>query len=163
MYFEQFPKTFYSLDDNKSVQLVTNIFLRVILSDEIKNNLTLYELYDIKEGETPEIIADQFYGDPKLHWVICHLNEIIDPRFDWPLSTKNLKSYCETKYDNIFGIHHYINSEGYIVNSTVPGATSVSNFQYEEQLNEKKRRIRLLKPEFIRNVVNDFKNIVSSV
>lgn len=162
MYFEQFPKTFYSLDDGNSVQLVTNIFLRIILSDEIKNNLTLYELYDIKEGETPEILADRLYGDPMLHWVILHLNEIIDPRFDWPLSTKNLISYCETKYANIYGIHHYINSDGYIVNSTYPGATSVSNFQYEESLNEEKRRIRILKPEYLRNVVNDFKNIASN-
>ena len=54
MYFKSFPYTYYSLDDASTVQVVTNITSRAVLSDEVKNNLSLYDEYDIKDGETPE-------------------------------------------------------------------------------------------------------------
>mgnify|MGYP003341495154 CR=1 FL=1 len=160
MYFSKFPLTFYTLDNRETVQLVTNIFLRVVFAEEIKNNLTLYELYDIVDGEAPEIISDKFYETPDYHWVILILNEVVDPRYDWPLSTSNLIKYCESKYNNINGIHHYIDTDGYIVNSTAPGATSVSNFQYEEEINEGKRKIKIIKPEYINQVVETFNSLL---
>jgi hypothetical protein len=156
MYFETLPKTYYSLDDGNSTQIITNIFLRYVFSDEVKNNLTLYELYDIVDGDTPEIVSDRFYSRPDYHWIILHLNEIIDPRFGWPLSTYNLQKYCEGKYANINAIHHYVNSDGFIVNSNAPGAVPVSNFQYEEGLNEAKRTIKILKPVYLRTVIDNF-------
>ena len=51
MYFQNFPITYYSLDDTSTAQVVTNIALRIKLSDELKNNLALYDEYDIKDGE----------------------------------------------------------------------------------------------------------------
>ena len=59
MYFKSFPYTYYSLDDTSTVQVVTNITTRVTLSEEVKNNLALFDEYDIKDGETPELIADK--------------------------------------------------------------------------------------------------------
>ncbi len=107
MYFKSFPYTLYSLDDISTVQVVTNITARVTLSDEVKTNLSLFDEYDIKDGETPEIIADKFYNNPELHWLILHYNDIIDPRFDLPLSTNDLNNYVSGKYANVNGIHHY--------------------------------------------------------
>lgn len=163
MYFDKFPTTLYTLDDRETVQVVRNILLRISINDEIKNNLSLFDEYDIGDGETPEILADKLYGNPQYHWLILHYNDILDPRFDWPLSTHNLIKYCQSKYTNIYGIHHYINSDGYIVNSTEPGATSVSNYQYEDQENEKKRRIKILKPQYIEAVVREFNNKLEAI
>ena len=95
MYFEKFPTTFYTLDDQKTVQIVRNIFLRLNINENIKNNLSLYDEYDVLDGETPEIVADKFYKNPQYHWLILHMNDILDPRFDWPLSTNNLIKYCQ--------------------------------------------------------------------
>lgn len=156
MYFERFPTTYYSLDDLNSVQVVRNILVRVLFSDEIKNNFSLFDEYDILDGETPEIVADRFYRNAQYHWVILHMNNILDPRYDWPLSTVNLRNYCESKYDNINDVHHYENSEGYWVNSTAPGATPVTNFMYEDAQNELKRRIKILKPQYLESVIRDF-------
>lgn len=128
MYFQNFPLTYYSLyDDLSNVRVVTNITARVKLSDEVKNNLSLFDEYDIKDGDTPEIIADRFYNDPQLHWVILHVNEILDARFDWPLTTDNLKKYCEGKYTNINAVHHYEDTNGNYVNGNVYVQSS-SNF-----------------------------------
>lgn len=158
MYFEKFPTTNYSLDDISTVQTVRNIFLRIVFSDEIKNNYGLFDEYDVLDGETPEILADRFYSNPQYHWIILHMNDMLDPRYDWPLSSNNLRLYCESKYENINDVHHYVNADGYIVNSTAPGAVAVTNFQYEDELNETKRRIKVLKPEYLEAVVRDFIN-----
>lgn len=128
MYFQNFPLTYYSLyDDLSNVRVVTNITARVKLSDEVKNNLSLFDEYDVKDGDTPEIIADRFYNDPQLHWIILHVNEILDARFDWPLTTDNLKKYCEGKYTNINAVHHYEDTNGNYVNGNV-FVQSSSNF-----------------------------------
>ena len=156
MYFEKLPNTLYSLDNRLTVQVVKNILLRVVISDEIKGNYSVFDEYDIQDGETPEILADRLYDNPQYHWVILHMNDMVDPRYDWPLSTSNLIKYCQSKYSNINDVHHYVNSNGVIVNSTEPGALPVSNYEYEDSINETKRRIKVLKPQYIEEVVREF-------
>lgn len=163
MYFSYFPVTYYTLDDRASIQVVRNIFLRAKINDVIKTNYSLYDEYDVREGETPEIVADKFYNTTQLHWIILYMNDILDPRYDWPLTTVNLLRYCQDKYDNVEGIHHYENTQGYIVKSTYPGAYPVSNYEFEDRLNESKRRIKILKPQFIDVVVNEFVKIFEGV
>jgi len=156
MYFKDFPYTYYTLDDRQTIDVVTNILTRNVITDEVKTNYVLYDEYDIKDGETPEILADKFYNNPQYHWVILLLNEILDPRYDWVLSTNNLIKYCQSKYDNIYATHHYEDADGYIVNSTEPGSTAISNYTYEDRLNENKRRIKILKPIYVEAVVSEF-------
>ena len=226
MYFKSFPYTFYSLDNTTTVQVVTNITNRVALSDEVKNNLGLYDEYDIKDGETPELVADKFYNNSELHWLVLHYNEIIDPRFDWPLDTNNLNRQVASKYTDVNATHHfedangnYTNGNAYILSSNaftnfsvndvitnntntgvgyiteknsssnvritittggfktgdqilmssntsnranitstvILSGTPVTNFTFEEEINESKRRIKILKASYVDAVVNDFK------
>lgn len=156
MYFNFFPLTYYSFDKGITAKVITNITLRAVLDQQIKDNLSLYDEYDIRDGETPEIVSDRFYGTTLYHWLILHVNDILDPRYEWPLSTNNLINYCQSKYDNIYATHHYEDSNGVIVNSDYVGATSVSNFQYEDRLNEAKRRIKVLKPAYVSTITSDF-------
>ena len=130
MYFKSFPFTFYTLDNTTTVQVVTNITNRTNISDEVKQNLSLFDEYDIKDGETPELLADKFYNNPELHWLILHYNDIIDPRFDWPLDTNNLSRYTAGKYANVTGIHHYEDANGNYSNGNVYliSSNAFSNF-----------------------------------
>lgn len=118
-YFSKFPITQYTLDDLKTVQIVTNITARTVISDEIINNLSLFHNYIIKDGETPEILADVFYNDPTLHWIILHCNEIHDARFEWPLNVTDLVSYVSAKYSDMDEIHHYEDDNGVTVTGNV--------------------------------------------
>lgn len=154
MYFNNFPYTYYTLDDGATVQIVKNITLRVVLDQIIKTNYGMYYEYDIRDGETPEIVSYKLYNTTNLHWLVLHMNDIVDPRFEWPLSNYDLIQYVEGKYANPSATHHYVNSDGFIVNSTAPGAYPVSNFEYESSLNESKRRIRVLKADYVESVVN---------
>ncbi len=136
MYFKSFPYTFYSLDNTTTVQVVTNITNRVALSDEVKQNLSLFDEYDIKDGETPELLADKVYGNPELHWLILHYNDIIDPRFDLPLSTNDLNKYVEGKYASVNGIHHYEDANLNYANGNVIllSSNAFSNFSVDDAI-----------------------------
>lgn len=161
-YFDKFPKIIYTLDDYRTGQVVPDILRRVTMFSEIVNNTAFYDEYDIKEGETPEIVADRFYNEPTLHWVILHVNNIIDPRFDWPLSQYDLKTFCEGKYTNIDAVHHYEDANGNTVNSNAVNAAAISNFTYEDRLNESKRRIKVVKAELISTIVSEFESIINT-
>jgi hypothetical protein len=117
MFFEKFPLIRYTLDNNLTQQIIPDILRRAVLSEELKNNAAYFEQYDIKDGETPEIVADYWYGNSNLHWVILIANDIIDPRFDWPMSYNNLVEFVKGKYgeQDLHSVHHYVNPQEYIV------------------------------------------------
>jgi hypothetical protein len=117
-FFSDFPKIAYSLDDNATQQVVVDILKRVIIQKEYQENTAYYEEYDIKHGETPEEVSFRFYGTTSLHWLILMVNNIIDPRFGWPISEENLIKQVESKYggeNNIFTLNRAKNAKGYQV------------------------------------------------
>ncbi|MBC8442734.1 MAG: baseplate wedge protein 53 [Proteobacteria bacterium] len=100
MYFEKFPyiqyKNFQNLE-NASV-LSTNILKRIAFTNSLKENTSYFVDYTIKDGETPESIAYDFYGDVGLYWVVLLLNDIINPYYDWPMDMNTLDNYISKKY-----------------------------------------------------------------
>jgi hypothetical protein len=116
--FYDYPLISYSLDNYDSEQVVVDIFKRVILSKEFRENSTFFETYDVLHGETPEQLSSRFYGTPNLHWLILMINDRIDPRFDWPVSQENLYKAVADKYkdeQNVFTINRAKNAKGYQV------------------------------------------------
>jgi len=116
--FENFPRIAYTLDDGITEQVVKDIFKRAILSKEFQNNNSYYETYEVLGGETPENLSFRFYGTSELHWLILLTNNIIDPRFEWPLSQDNLIKQTQDKYGSerdIFTVNRAVNAKGYQV------------------------------------------------
>ena len=98
-YFNYFPKTFYKLNENSNdVDAVTNITARFGFEQAFKNNSAVYYEYDVQDSDTPEIIANKFYGSPERHWAVLMINDIVDPQFDWPLDQRTIISYMNEKY-----------------------------------------------------------------
>ena len=89
-FFENFPRIAYTLDDSETEQVVKDIFKRAILSKEFQDNNSYFETYEVLGDETPEQLSFRFYGTQDLHWLILLTNNIVDPRFEWPLSQDNL-------------------------------------------------------------------------
>jgi hypothetical protein len=123
MYFKKFPKLFYDFKyaDGKDTVLkqLTDITANVRVRKTILENITLYDSYDILDGETPEIIAEKVYGNPELHWVVMLANQRYDYIKDFPISSHELDDLVTEKYGetNVYGIHHYekggLQCEGY--------------------------------------------------
>lgn len=112
-YFESFPGTIYTFDKNTvNQQVVTNILARSSFLREIANNTSIAYEYSVKETDTPEIIAHKVYGDAYRSWIILLFNQIINPYYDFPLTTDALNAYVQSKYNQtideaLLTIHHY--------------------------------------------------------
>ena len=175
MYFDSFPIIQYGSTDG-TIKNVTNLLRRVAIRTKVKTNAALFDTYDIKSGETPEIIADKFYDDPELHWVIMLVNNVTDRYHDWPMNEQQFSTFVNEKYSIPDGIHHYeISQESgdttqkievydpeLISSDTDPytSATAITNREFEESEQDKKRKIRLLDPEVVDTFVDEFKSLM---
>ena len=77
-YFSKFPKVYHSFDDYKTSEQVVNILSRFSLESSLKENTSIFYDYDIRDGDTPEIIASKMYNSPERHWIILLFNDIIE-------------------------------------------------------------------------------------
>jgi len=99
-YFENLPKVLVT-DKTGVSTFYTNIMARAsIISDLLKNPLLFYS-YDIQDGDTPEIVADKFYGDSYRYWLVLFANEMLDPQWDWPLNSTVFNQYIADKYQDV--------------------------------------------------------------
>ena len=107
MYFANFPFIPYDSVGDNQFKLVTNLMKRVAVRTKIKANTLLFDTYDVREGETPESIADKLYDNPQYHWVVLFVNDITDRYHQWPLSGPQFLQYLNDKYTNPDGTHHF--------------------------------------------------------
>ena len=170
MYFENFPVIPYDSVGNLTYKDVTNLLRRVALRTNVRTNVLLYDTYDVREGETPESIADKLYDDPKLHWIIMIVNDISDRYHGWPMTTPQFLDYINEKYTDVNATHHYeieqssgdstvkinIGSD----NTDYPAATIITNYEYEESEQDKRRQIRLLDPRFVQDFIDEFESLM---
>ena len=172
MYFQNFPFIPYDSVGNGDYKLVTNLLKRVALRAKVKTNAALFDTYDVKEGQTPEEIADKLYGDPNLHWIVMYVNNITDRYHQWPLTTPQFLAFINDKYSNPDGLHHYeitqtsgdttVTIDIGTDNTEHSGATLITNREFEEKRQDTLRSIRLLDPAYIDQFVEEFENLMEA-
>lgn len=167
-----------------------NLFKRVKLSDEIFGDLTLFNKYTIKSEERPDSVAYKVYEDSNLDWLVMLSNNMINLQTEWPMDQVSYDNYLMNKYssyENMYGVHHYETIEvldtnknvilpkglevpqdfsiTYFDNGVEKIATNVtgevSNLVYEDQIQEKKRNIYLLRPDYISLILNEIGQLMS--
>ena len=168
MYFDMIPKIYYDSKANNKYDLLTNLMTRVKLRTDIKDDIFDYDYYDVIDGETPEIIAHKYYDNPELHWTILIANDIVDYYRDWPMTTQRFEEYVKDKYENPQDVHHYEISQTSgdttktinvgLNNTDYESASVISNYIYEQRLQDEKRQIRLISQRFIKQFVDEFKS-----
>mgnify|MGYP001175859507 FL=1 len=168
MFFKNFPAIPYDSLGNYNFKEVTNLLRRIVVRSKVKTNTLMFDTYDIRDGETPEMLADKLYDDPELHWVILMMNDITDRFHQWPMNSVQFNTYVEEKYSNINAIHHYeiAQSSGdtttkiWVENDTDASAysdtTPITNYEYELREQDRKRKIRLLDPRYLDQFVQEF-------
>ena len=161
-YFKYFPTITYDVRGKKNqfqIDFITNILVRIRKKLNV-TNLAFFDEYFLQDGDTPESLAHQVYNDSQLHWVILYTNYMTNPYYDWPLTYFDLKKFVDKKYSNINAVHHYEDVDGYEVDSTASGATAVTNFIYEETLNDAKRNIKIIKIEYVAQIIDELKLLI---
>ena len=158
-------------------KLLPDILRRVKLRTTFKSGGILFDKYDVKEGERPEDVAFKWFGDPELHWIILMTNNVTDRYYDWPMNQAQFAEYLTDKYDtNVDTIHHYeiTKSSGRTtskgpsdyshkveVNSDTDNASSISNREYEEREQDKKRQIQLLDKSLVGDFIAEFDRLIT--
>lgn len=167
--------------------LMKNIFIRGKLRDDLQNVFTIFDKYVISENERPDQIAEKLYGDPQLDWVVLTVANIINYQNDYPLTSQQLFEYVIEKYgeENVSEIRYYQTTEvrddrdrlvlpgGLVVdqNFTIPNpdlpqltinpVTAISNWDYETEINDKKKEIYVLKNAYINQFLEDIEDIAT--
>ena len=169
-YFINFPTLMYDpVSNGDNAKLVTNILKRVRMRVNMKKNVVMLDQYEIKENETPEIVADKHHGSSYYHWVVMILNNVSDVYHDWPKSTRQIQKYLQTKYTDaqMSEVHHYEigqSSGDSTIKIQVPqgtsGATTVTNYEYEVAKNDARREIDLLRNDYLGFFVDEFESLV---
>ena len=156
---------------------ITDFFRSLVLRRDVFETNTVYYTYTIQNGERPDQISYNEYGDEQFYWMILQANGITDYYNQWPLSDSELEEYALKKYGGNEGagqIHHYETVETYdsdgvkvlegglvvpqdfvfyypdtetVTLSSLPVA--VTNLQYEKNLNEAKTEILLVDKKYI--------------
>ena len=189
-YFRELPNLNYqstSSDRSSSEDyvVVKNIFRRAKLRDDLKYIFTSLVDYYIRDGIRPDQVADDVYGDPELDWVVLTSANVINVRDEWPLDSYEIYNYSLNKYGkDLNQIRHYETTEvkdssdrlilpkGKVVDSgfTIPDPSSptatlnpvagVTNYEYETKLNDEKRSIYIISPEYLQVFLNDMRDIM---
>ena len=172
MYFENFPLIPYDSVGDGNYKLVTNLLKRVALRSKVRTNSLLFDTHDVKEGQTPEEIANKLYGDPNLHWIVMYVNNITDRYHQWPMTTPQFLSFINEKYSDPDGIHHYeitqtsgdttVKIDIGTDNTDHSGATAITNREFEESRQDTLRQIRLLDPSYVGQFIDEFDNLIGA-
>ena len=172
MYFGHFPLIPYDSVGDGNFKLVTNLLKRIAVRSKVKTNVSVFDTYDVKSGETPEEIADKLYNDPELHWVVLMMNDITDRYHQWPLNENQFIAHINDKYSNVDATHHYeisqtsgdttIKIDIGTDNTDHSGATAITNYEYEVSQQDEMRKIRLLDPLYIETFVDEYKTLMKA-
>jgi len=174
MYFSNFPLIVYDSVGNGDFKIVTNLLKRVALRTKVRTNTLLYDTYDVKDGETPEMIADKLYDDPQLHWIVLFVNNITDRYHQWPMASIQFNQFVNDKYTNIDAVHHYeieqtsgdtsvkINIGTDTTGYSEADLTTITNYEYEVERQDTLRKIRLLDGAYIEQFVEEFETLMGA-
>ena len=190
-YFRELPDLRYpSFLPEKTSSLdyveVKNIFRRAKLRDDLQNNFTVFDKYEIPMGARPDTVAENLYGSSQFDWVVLTVAGILNVRNEWPLSDRDIYDYSFDKYgESLNSVKFFETKEvkdvdgrlvlpkGKVVDSnfTIPKpgeptatlnpVTGISNYEYEVRLNEEKRTIFVLREEYLQEFLNDMRQMMT--
>ena len=167
-YFSQLPKTKF-LNET-----IVNLSVGVKLHKLIKDDAFALMNYAIKDGETPDTVAFNYYDDPSFAWLVLLSNNIIDPYFEWPLSVYDFEAFLKKKYGSIPAaqattIHCEHNTKDITVSAdslTVSNGVSsgdydaIDAYTYHDKINENRKFIRLVNSSYLPAVNEQLNNLV---
>ena len=137
---------------------IADITHRLNMLKTVEKYATMYYSVTIDETATPEKVAEQYYGTSDYWWIVCAINKIIDPFYDWVMRETEVYAYVNKIYDDQDEIHHYEDSEyiQYAEQSVEEDREPVTNLEWELHLNDEKRHIMLLKSNHVADVAEEF-------
>jgi len=173
--------------------VVKNLFKRGNLRQDIFGDLTFFTKYKIVGDQRPDDVAYDVYGDQNYDWVVMLSNNIMNLETEWPWSEEAFNKYLIDKYGSYEKIYETKDYETVQIKDSlgriiVPGGLvvpqdfsvtfydtglqqtitrsetfPVSNYEYENRINNAKRNIFLLKGIYLSVIVDDMEETMPYV
>lgn len=178
-FFAAHGNVWYTMKDGTQITM-NDLTVFVNFDKSWKTRSELQMTYQIRDGDTPSLLSNRLYDSVEYWWTILLLNDIYNMDDQWPRNYDDLNLYIQEKYPNRNknDVHHYIDSNGLIVDLLSQrikygvttdteaieegGLEAVSIEEYETALNENKRDIIMIDPEFIGIVQREFEDQLST-
>ena len=185
-FFRYFPYTNYDIKRNGNNQIVVNMLSRFKIVDILKSRSAIYYQYSVKEDETASAIANKYYKDPSLDWLIYLTNQIQDPLSEWPMSYTDFIEFIKSKYGSVAAAQSSIRQYEWIkrvqtvtVDGTVipeeilvvdlPKYNTIDpterqiiyEYDYQVRENDRRRNIKLLDKKYLSAVTNQLRRVFS--
>tara|TARA_S200000501_G_scaffold374988_1_gene425850 strand:+ start:878 stop:1453 length:576 start_codon:yes stop_codon:yes gene_type:complete len=186
-YFTNLPLINYDIDKSKpsNTTIAVDIFRRNVIRDKILSNVLSYYPYQVKFGDRPDTIADQYYGSVDYMWLVLYANDIFDVYNEWPKFGPDMKNFIIKKHGSVLtasnSVHHYEQ----ILRSEIPATAdtpkikektvhidkttydtlssgsrkSVSQYDYELIENEKRRNIILIEDIYAKQILEESRTL----
>jgi len=188
-YFSKFPTTtYYPLIAGRGPVIATDITRRFAFSQLVRDQAIVFYDYPVRDGERPDIIADKYYKDTTLDWLVLLPNEIADPYFQWYMSTTQFESYIRHKYGSVDVAQQQINryewirqqsttvqdddgarirvperslTVDYTTYLSLPTSDTrvVSNYDHEVNVNESHRKIVLVDAAYVPTITDSYRKL----
>lgn len=167
-YFRSFPTIDVKIDN--VTRTITDLTTAVRITAPLKVKGFPFYDYIIKDGERPDHVAYKTYGDTKFYWTILVVNEIYDLWKDWPLTKSAFDAMLVENYGSISTaksqIKKYYNDTDDIEVDYTTYLTLSANarstktiYEYEYELNEAKRPIKLIQPQYVSQVAAELREL----
>jgi hypothetical protein len=179
-FFQNFPLVTYN------GQVTRNIILRAKFFRDVMNNYLAFYPYQIKEGQRADMIANDYYGDRELDWLVYFSIDLVDPYYGWPMTNDQFNAFILDKYGDyvtsVETVHHYEyngdvdkfdHNGGYTPNYEMTPTTysfldpaykfqwtPVTEYEYQFRLNESKRSIQLIDSRLKDQVLREISTIL---
>lgn len=136
-YFSQFreiPYGFFVDSKTEDYREATDITFRFKIIEYVRNSkITNFSFYRVEDGDRPDIVSQKLYDRPDLHWLLFLYNDMLNPIFEWPMSSIQVQQNTIEKYKgssiflNLYGIQRFDEPE-----QSKTCRANVDNFELEK-------------------------------
>ena len=156
-------------ETNADARTIVDFFRRVNVTENYTKNISVLIPYTVEDGETPEMVSYKFYGTPFYHWVLLMINNITNPYEQWPIAQDELLAKIALKYpgeskDDTYEYRNVTTDyvEDYDAAAVAAGTQyEITIYDYEQELNEAKRNVKVLDPAFIDEFIKEFYSVLN--
>ena len=122
-YFTNYPTVNYKFGNESTAVAVQDIGAYIDLIDRVKDDISFYQEYNLRDGDRPDQVSNDLYGSPDYHWTFYLLNDDIKER-GWPLTRSRISDKAKEEYPNIVLTTRANIAEQFLVGSNIEGQAS---------------------------------------
>jgi hypothetical protein len=79
-YFTNYPTVNYNFGNEIINTSVQDIGAYIDLIDRVKDDISFYEEYNLRDGDRPDQVSNDLYGSPDYYWTFYLLNDELKRR-----------------------------------------------------------------------------------